>query len=336
MTIFKSLISLIPVFLFLLMMISLDSFKLVRKKLILFCLAWGLLSAGLSYFFNTYLNEYLHFGIEKYSNFVAPILEEALKFALLWFLIRKNKVGFMIDGAIYGFAIGAAFSFVENLYYLFLFNSEGGSLLIWIIRGFGTAIMHGGATAIMGIVCMSALNRQSHLVVATFLGGISAIILHSCYNQLLAFPLLAAAFIIFITPVLITTIFMMNEISIRNWLELEFNSEVNMLIMIKKGMFSQTKTGSYLVSIRTYFPAEVVVDMYCYISLYLELSMKAKSLLMLKEVGLSVPQDPGISSKLLELNALRKAIGLAGYLAISPVLKMTPKDLWKLSLLDHQ
>jgi len=64
--------------------------------------------------------------------------------------------------------------------------------------------------------------------------------------------------------------------------------------------------------------------------------MKAKAVLMLREAGLPVYRDPSVMSKLTELKALKKNIGRGGYLAITPVLKMTSKDLWKISLLANQ
>ncbi len=329
----KFLVSLIPVFLYLIMLLYLDSMKLVRKKLLMMCLGWGIISAGLCYFINTYLIGIFHIEFESYSMLFAPVVEEILKFSFLWVLIRRSKIGFMIDGAIYGFSIGAAFSFVENLYYLFAYSSDENNLMVWIIRGFGTAIMHGGATGIMGILCMSALNRKSNLTVSTLYGALAAIFIHGIYNRFLVSPLLSTLLMVIITPAAIIFIFNLNEKSIRNWLELEFDSEVNMLRMIKKGKFSDTKTGGYLISIKEHFQPEIVVDIYCYLTLYLELSMKAKSVLMMNEVGLSIPKDPALTDQLNELEALKKNIGRGGCMAISPVLKMSRKDLWKLSIL---
>ena len=240
----------------------------------------------------------------------------------------------MIDGAIYGFSIGAAFSFAENLFYLSQFAGDSSNLMIWITRGFGTAIMHGGTAAIFGILCMSALNRQSSLVMATGSGLLASIIIHGIFNQFLVSPLISTLIIILLVPLSIILIFVSNEKSIRNWLELEFDSEVTMLRMIRKGQFSQTKTGSFLVSLKKHFPGEVVLDMYCFISLYLELSMKAKSLIMLKENDIVIQSDPDLPVKLKELKSLKKSIGRGGYLAIAPVLRMSRKDLWKLYLLD--
>lgn len=331
--IIKILVSLIPVFLFLFMLIYLDSLKLVSKQNLLLCLAWGVVSSGLSFIINTGMMGYLKVDFETYSGFFAPVIEELLKFSLLWILIARNKIGFMIDGAIYGFAIGAAFSFCENIFYLFNFAGDEANIMVWITRGFGTAIMHGGTTAIFGILCMSALNRESSLAVGTLLGALAAIVIHGIFNQFLLSPVVSTLLMVVLVPVSIILIFTANEHSIRDWLELEFDSEVTMLRMIRKGKFSETKTGKYLISIKTHFPIDVVMDLYCFISLYLELSMKAKSMIMLKENDIAPPVDPDLPDKIVELKALKKSIGRAGYLAITPVLRMKRKDIWKLSLL---
>ena len=330
----KFLVSLIPVFMFLIMMVYLDSMKLVGKQLIILSLVWGLVSAGLSYYLNTFLLKHTGIGFETYSGFLAPVVEEFLKFSLLLYLIMRHRIGFMIDGAIYGFAIGAAFSFAENLFYLYNYTDGQDNMMIWITRGFGTAVMHGGATALFGIICMSALNRETNLLLAAMQGALSAMIIHGIYNQFLVSPVVSAAIMVVLVPMSVILVFVANEKTIRNWLELEFDAEVSMLRMIKRGKFSETKTGRYLVSIRDHFPSTTVMDMYCFISLYLELSMRAKSQLMLRESDIVIPADPELPAKLAELGALQKNIGRGGYLAIAPILRMKRKDLWKLSLLN--
>lgn len=330
----KVFVSLIPVLLFLIMLLYLDSLKLVRKTLLLLCLAWGFVSSGTSFFLNTWLLAHLEVGFDLYSGFIAPIVEELLKCGMLLFLIKRNRIGFMIDGAIYGFSIGAAFSFAENLFYLSQYAGDNNNIMIWVTRGFGTAIMHCGTVAIFGILCMSALNRKTNPWMAAGTGLLAAIVIHGVFNQFLVSPLVSTLIIIVVVPLCIIFIFNSNEDSIRKWLESEFDSEANMLIMIKKGQFSQTKTGDFLVALKSHFPGEVVLDMYCFISLYLELSMKAKSLMMLRENELATPSDPELPIKLQELKTLKKSIGRGGYLAISPVLGMSGKDFWKLYLLE--
>lgn len=326
-------ITVIPVLLFLALLLCLDSLKLVNTRLLFICMGWGIASAGICYYLNTLLFARLNLSFESYSNYIAPPLEEVVKFSFLLYLIMKSRVGFMIDGAIYGFSIGASFSIIENLTYVFSF-SEGTSIMVHIIRGFGTAVMHGGATALCGILCMGALNRHANLRLAGILGILIAISFHMVFNMFIISPIISTIIILLILPLTIVIVFNANEKAVSAWLEMELDTEISIMRMISKGMFSQTRAGQYLVSIKKHFPAETVVDMYCYISLYYELSIKAKVRLMLKENDMIILPDPSIPSKLNELKALGKIIGRSGILAISPVLRMKRKDLWKLSLLE--
>lgn len=334
--IFKVVICLSPVFLLLILLLFLDSLKLVNTTILLVCLGWGILSAALSFYSNTFLIRSFELNFDFYSDYIAPVVEEMLKAMLILFLISRNKVGFMIDGAIYGFSTGAAFSLAENLFYLFMYGSGESNLMVWITRGFGTAVMHGGTTAVFAILVISSYNRRSWFGPAIFVGAVSAMIIHALFNSFLIYPVLATVFIVTVIPLALVLSFQFNENAIRKWLEMEFDTEVKMLHMIRRGKFSETRSGNYLLSVRDHFPSEVVFDMYCFISLYLELSIKAKSVMMLRENDFMVPPDPGIPDKLLELKNLRKRIGRSGFLAVTPVLRLTRKDLWKLALLASE
>ncbi|MEI7897309.1 MAG: PrsW family glutamic-type intramembrane protease [bacterium] len=332
----KTGVCLSPVFLLLSLLLVLDSLRLVNKAILLVCLAWGIMSAGLSYYANTFLVREYSLSFELFSGYIAPVVEELLKMLLILWLIKRNRIGFMIDGAIYGFSVGAAFSFAENIFYLLNYASEEPKIMVWITRGFGTAVMHGGTTAIFAILVISSLNRRAYFGIAVLAGAATAILIHACFNALTVWPVVATVFIIVVIPIALILSFQFNENAIRKWLEMEFDTEVSMLTMIRKGKFAETRTGQYLLSIRSHFPAEVVFDLYCFISLYTELSIKAKSLMMLRENDFAVSPDPGIPAKLMELKNLRKQIGNAAYLAITPVLRMNRKDLWKLSMLESE
>jgi len=328
----KIIVSLIPVFLFLLLLIYLDSFKLIKIPVVVICVVWGVVSAIIAYFLNTEIIELTSLNLQDYSKYFAPIVEEILKMLIVIIIVRMNKIGFMIDGAIYGFAIGAGFAFLENIFYIN--TNEVNNLMVWVVRGFGTAIMHGGATAIVVIFAMSLINQNKYKFYFFIPGLVFAIILHTLFNQFLLTPIVSTLIVLIVVPLSIILIFQKNEKSLQNWLEVEFDSEVKLLSMIKKGKFAKTKTGEFLLSIKNRFEKEVVFDMYCYISLYLELSIRAKSNLMLKENGLPIKKDEGLKNKMKELKALQLNIGKTGLLAISPVLRMSKKDIWKLSLLE--
>ena len=71
--------------------------------------------------------------------------------------------------------------------------------------------------------------------------------------------------------------------------------------------------------------------MYCYIQNYLELSIAAKSNLMLKEAGMEPMRDPGNRAKLEEMQALRKRIGPTGEIALRPIVDRNQVNAWALN-----
>ncbi len=327
----KIIIALLPVLVFLLFLILMDSFKLVKIPFLIRCLLWGSLCAVGSYFINSYI--LTETGIERQilSRYIAPVIEETLKMTAILFLIRQGRIGFMIDGAIYGFAVGAGFALIENIWYLSELNSA--SLLLWAVRGFGTAIMHGGTTSVFSILLMQTFDKGKSRLIPFLYSLAAAMLIHSFFNHFILPPVAMMFFCMVIIAVAEFIIFRYSEKNLRKWLELEFDSEVKLLMMIRKGHFAKTHAGEYLTSVKDRFSQLAVVDMLAYIALYLELSIKAKSKLMLHEAGIPVVKDESISNRLAELKALEKNIGMTGILAISPVLRISRRDLWKWSTL---
>lgn len=238
----------------------------------------------------------------------------------------------MIDAAIYGFAAGTGFALAENIFYIYTNNDP--NLLIWIIRGLGTSIMHGGCTALFALIVVGAKNRDSSLIL-NFMAAIGlAYLIHSMFNHFYVSPIIQTAGIVVVLPLVFILIFNLNEKQLQNWLEIEFANEVKLLNMINKGHFRNTKAGEYLTSLKSKFKGEVILDMYCFISLYLELSIKAKRNIMLKESGFPPMIEPDINDKLSELKQLRKQIGKVGELTLAPLIRMNYRDLWKLKTLE--
>ena len=105
------------------------------------------------YFVNGYLLGAVAIDFTTYSRYVGPAVEELAKALVIVALIRAHRIGFLVDAAIAGFAVGTGFAIVENLL-LSAARAEAG-LGTWIVRGFGTAIMHGGTTAIFAVLSLS-------------------------------------------------------------------------------------------------------------------------------------------------------------------------------------
>jgi protease PrsW len=325
-------VSVFPAVLFILFLYFLDSFKLVIKGVLLLAVIWGICSAVIAYFINTYIVENTSIAFDILSKYLAPAIEELLKSLFIFLIIFKKRVGFMIDAAIYGFATGAGFALLENI--LFMKTMDDPNLLIWIIRGFGTAIMHGGCTSLLAIILISGKNRESSPVLPIALAFITAYVIHSAFNHFYIDPVIQTLGIVVVAPVLFILIFRYTENQLQNWLEIEFASEIELLNMINKGQLLSTRAGEYLVSLKSRFSGETILDMYCFLAIYLELSIKAKRNVMLKENGLPAMVEEGIREKLTELAQLRKRIGKVGELTLSPLIRMNYRNLWKLNFLQ--
>lgn len=329
----RIIVSLIPVLLFLVVLLSFDSFRLVHRWVLVLCLLWGGVAASFSLVGNTLATELVHLSFDTLSRYIAPFTEEILKMSILILLISRHRIGFSIDAAIYGFAVGSGFAFTENLVYLLQLNADPTNLLLWIARGLGTSVMHGGATAIAGIILVNRLTDARQLWLPFILAVVITYLIHALYNAFLISPLQSVVVVIILVTGILVISFHLGERNLKKWLDVGMNDEAGLLVMISRGKFSKTRAGSYLISIKDHFPKEVVVDMYCFVALYLELSVKAKSLMMLKELDMPLPVDPGITNKLLELAQLRKQTGKSAMLALRPLLRMNRSDIWALSIL---
>ncbi len=328
-------IALAPVFLFLLGLIILDSYKLVNRNLVIAAIVYGCLVAGVSYVLNTFVNRETGLSFTTYSRYIAPVVEELLKTTFLVYLIRAKKVGFMVDAAIYGFAVGAGFAFIENAYYLTSFADA--SLLLWVIRGFGTAVMHGGTTA---IVALLAKNRSDHESTESFKifwkGLLIAIVIHSYFNHMFFHLLFSPLSIIIGLPLTLMYVFQQSEKATREWLGVGFDSDVDLLQVITSGNLPQTKIGTYLKTLQNRFRGEVIADMICYLQIYLELSIRAKGMLLMREAGFAPPPEPDTKEKFTELEYLEKSIGATGKLALHPFLHTSGRNLWQLNMLQQR
>ena len=120
----KTLIALVPVLACLATFIFLDAFKLMSLREIVLLLAGGGALAAISYFANWRAMDELPMGYTAYSLYAAPVVEETAKGALILVLFWRNRIGYMIDAAIAGFAIGAGFSVGENLFYCSIVDVE--------------------------------------------------------------------------------------------------------------------------------------------------------------------------------------------------------------------
>jgi RsiW-degrading membrane proteinase PrsW (M82 family) len=324
-------VSLCPVFLFLATLIWLDSYKLIRLRNVVLTIAGGSVAAIAAFLCNSIVLDHVTMGFTTFARYISPVIEESFKILFLIALFRAKRIGFMVDAAIYGFAIGAGFGFIENIYYLRSLDDP--NLLLWVIRGLGTAMMHGGTTAIYGIVTKYFTDRHAISPALMYLPGLLfAVVIHSLYNHFFLPPIISALGMMIVLPLLLMAIFKKSEQLTRAWLGVGLDADMELMERITAGRFSDSNIGKYLQTLTSRFPPEVIVDMLCLIRLQTELSMRAKGVLMMREAGFREEPGEEIREKFSEMKFLEKSIGATGKIAIAPILHTTSRDLWQLYL----
>ena len=94
--------------------------------------------------------------------------------------------------------------------------------------------------------------------------------------------------------------------------------------------------GRYLLSLRSRFEGPVVADMMCLLRVHLELSIRAKGILMAREAGLPIEVGEDVRANLKELRYLERSIGPTGRLALQPMLQTSSRHLWQIYMLETE
>jgi len=326
-------VGLAPVLIFLVILVYMDSYKLVRLRVVIWVIVAGVLCCVASYFVNSELLLLSSLDYTHFVRYVSPVSEEVLKALVMVYLFRSSRIGFLVDSAIMGFAVGAGFAFAENLFYLYTIGDA--NMAVWIVRGFGTAVMHGGVTAIFGIMSQTLTERNMRINPLLYLPGLLvAMTLHSVFNHFPLNPIAMTLLVLVMLPPVLFLTFRTSASRLHAWLELDFDADALLLEQIVSGEIKHGKIGRFLNDLRQSFPGPVVVDMLCYLRLYTELALRAKGVLLMRENGLDAPVGERTREKFTELEYLERSIGRTGVLAMRPFLHMTRKDLWQLNVLE--
>jgi protease PrsW len=159
----------------------LDLYASGGLKGVLMCFGWGLVAFLLALEVNSSIAEWVGFALVV--TLVAPVIEEVCKSLILIYYVRRSDFTYFVDGAIYGFAAGTCFAVLENLLYLSSAEADAG-LALAFGRVFSTALMHGSATALVGIALgRLRFGRGPSRFLSLFLGWAAAMTLHITFNN---------------------------------------------------------------------------------------------------------------------------------------------------------
>jgi RsiW-degrading membrane proteinase PrsW (M82 family) len=324
-------IALAPVVIFLLVMWFMDSFRLVRPGSIALALLYGAGAAFACEALHSWMLPNAGVEPQVFSRYVAPFTEEIAKAAFIGLLIARGRVGFLVDAAVQGFAIGTGFALVENATYLRDFPNA--PLMLWAVRGLGTGVLHGATTAMTGIVGKAVADRYPRFRMPIAAGVALAVVTHSIYNHLLAFPAAGAMIMLVALPILVVAVFERSERATREWVGAGLDLDLTLLQLVMSDGFQATRFGTYLRSLPSHFEGVVVADMFCFLRIELELAVQAKAWLIAHQAGLDLPIDDDLRAAMAERAYLEQSIGRTGMLALEPLRVTSHRDYWHRHLL---
>jgi RsiW-degrading membrane proteinase PrsW (M82 family) len=335
-------LALIPVLVLLAVFHWLDAFELVNFKEILVLLVLGGVAASLSWPVSGRLLDTLPIGFSNYSRFVAPWIEEAIKGAIIVLLFRMNRIGYKLDAVIAGFAIGAGFSVVENIIYLVRFPDYGAGT--WLVRGFGTAVMHGATLAIFAAVAHEFAEREMREAASEFRfrlwwfvpGYFVAVALHTAFNQFPDRPLIAMLGAIVVAPLALIAIFYFGSHEAHRWLAVEVAEHRAALDALRSGGWPDGPAGRKIAALAARLDPESAKRVRRYWELQAWLVAEAEETLMEEAAGDAEFNPAQVRAAFAELDGLKRALGRSTFLALQALLPFSRDDQWEVAELRQR
>lgn len=333
-------IAIVPVLVVLVLYERLDAFKLVPPSSLVALVAAGAGLAALGYLMNGGVLDNFPIQFSLYTRLWAPILEEVLKAILVVALFAGNRIGYMIDAAIMGFAIGTGFALAENAFFLWQFTDA--TTGVWVVRGFGTALMHGGTTAIMAslsyLLFAPRLRVSEELYrfsLLPFLPGLlAAILIHAAFNQFPNQALVAMAVMVVLVPVSLFLIFLRGESMAHHWLATDSVTHARLVADIRSGAFARSPDGAALTELAARLGPETGKALMDYVMLNAELVARADQTLLALEEHAHVHLGPEVEEQFRRLHALERQLGRSAVHAVRQHLHVSRDDLWKMHELE--
>ena len=335
-------LALVPVLILLAAFVWLDAFKLMSFREILLLLVLGGVSAIAVYPISGRLIDTLPIGFSGYSRFVAPWLEEASKgvvvVALFWF----NRIGYKLDAVISGFAIGAGFSVVENIIYLTIFPQYGTGT--WLVRGIGTAVMHGTTVAILAAVAHELAERETREAAGDYNfsllwfvpGYLVAVAIHTAFNQFPDRPMIAMMGAALFAPVAVMAIFHFGTAEAERWLATEVTVHKAQLDALKAGAWPEGRSGERVAAFAERLPPQTGARIHRYWELQSWLVVQAEQGMIEEAVGDASVDREQVRAAALELSAHKRALGRSTHMALKALLPFSRNDYWEVSELRQR
>jgi RsiW-degrading membrane proteinase PrsW (M82 family) len=335
-------LALVPVLVLLAIFVWLDAFKLMSFGEIVLLLILGGVAALVAYPISGRFLDTLPIGFSTYSRFVAPWIEEGLKAIVIILLFRFNRIGYKLDAVISGFAIGAGFSVVENVIYLTMFPYYGAGT--WLVRGLGTAVMHGTTLAILAAVAHQLAERETRGSAGDFdfrlwwflPGYLIAVGIHTAFNQFPDRPMLAMLGAIVVAPLAILAIFQVGTAEAERWLVTERAEHRAQIEALRAGRWPETPAGAKIAALAERLGPEASKRIRRYWELQAWLIAEAEETMIEEEAGDAAFDRGEIRAAVEELAGLKRALGRSSFAAMNALLPFSRNDQWEVAELRQR
>ena len=257
-------------------------------------------------------------------------------------LFRFNRIGYKLDAVISGFAIGAGFSVVENILYLTMFPFYGAGT--WLVRGLGTAVMHGTTLAVLAAIAHELSERETREAAGEFEfhywwfvpGYLIAVAIHAAFNQFPDRPLVAMMGAAVIAPIAIIAIFHFGAAEAERWLAVERAEHRAQVDALRSGRWPDGPAADRIAALAERLGPETAKRIRRYWELQAWLVAEAEETMMEEAAGDATVDAAEVHSVFAELAGLKRALGRSTFAALSALLPFSRNDYWEVSELRQR
>ena len=325
----NGMLGLLPVIVFLAILIQLDAFKLVRFGFVLRLVAAGAGAALISYIVGRVIIEQFGVAADDFTRFLGPVLEEIMKALIVVILIRTYRIGFALDAIIAGFAIGAGFAILENYFYLRVIGDENAAT--WVVRGFGAAIMHGGATSIFAVltILLTPQDRTGNIL-RVLIGIAAAIAVHVAFNHFRAYPVMSTVVTMSSLTLVLAFAVMRSQQSLDKLLEVDFPYYRQLLDELQTGALGKHPIGKTLASLKTRLAPSETAEIIEYVTLHTKLVLFGEEILAAQAKGDEIKISDATRDNLARFHYLDERLGSMVRLLLKGQLRFSRKEFFQL------
>jgi hypothetical protein len=251
-------------------------------------------------------------------------------------LFRFNRIGLKLDAVIMGFAVGAGFSVVENAIYLLRHPELPHT--VWMVRGLGTAIMHGTTLAILAAVAhqmaernMHAAARDYHFNPLWFVPGfLAAVAIHTLFNQFPSDPMLAMVATLVLAPISLFVIFRYGTREAEKFLADEQKEHQALVDTLHAGRFPDDPGWRRIATLADRAGPDGRGRVKEYVTVLSELILAEEDALLDESVSGERHETAGLGARFDRLAELSEQLGKTTVSALTSLLPFSRNDYWEL------